>query len=115
MKDVQTEKSICFFFVKSVFLILLPTKKMFPIRCYTCNTFVGSYYSDYTHRVSNGETKKDVLDSFSLHRICCRRMFLGHVHVISDLIRFSNDNIILDDSGTALIRDIQMERTVSCD
>ena len=88
---------------------------MFPVRCYTCNAFVGSNYSEYTKRVSNNETKKEVLDSLGIYRICCRRMFLGHVHIISDLIRFSNDNVILDDSGTALMRDIKCERTVSCD
>ena len=88
---------------------------MFPIRCYTCNAFIGAHYSDYTRRVSNNETKKEVLDSLCMNRICCRRMFLGHVHIISDLIRFSNDNVILDDSGTALMREIKHERTVSCD
>ena len=88
---------------------------MFPVRCYTCNSFVGTYYNEYTKRVSNNETKKEVLDSLSLNRICCRRMFLGHVHIISDLIRFSNDNVILDDSGTALMREVKAERIVSCD
>ena len=88
---------------------------MFPVRCYTCNSFIGTHYDEYTKRVSNRETKKNVLDSLCVDRICCRRMFLGHVHVISDLIRFSNNNIILDDSGTALIRDIKDTRTVSCD
>ena len=88
---------------------------MFPVRCYTCNYFVGAYYNEYTKRVSDNETKKEVLDSLSLNRICCRRMFLGHVHIISDLIRFSNDNVILDDSGTALMREVKAKRTVSCD
>lgn len=88
---------------------------MFPVRCYTCNSFVGTYYNEYTKRVSNNETKKNVLDSMGLNRICCRRMFLGHVHIISDLIRFSNDNVILDDSGTALMREVKTVRTVSCD
>ena len=88
---------------------------MFRVRCFSCNTFVGTHYSEYTNRVSNNETKKDVLDSLNITRICCRRMFLGHVHIISDLIRFSNDNVILDDSGTALMREIKTERTVSCD
>ena len=88
---------------------------MFPVRCYTCNAFIGLHYLEYTNRVCKNETKKEVLDSLDIHRVCCRRMFLGHVHIISDLIRFSNDNVILDDSGTALIRDIKVERTVSCD
>ena len=88
---------------------------MFPVRCYTCNNFIGMHYSEYTKRVSNNETKKDVLDSLLLNKICCRRMFLGHVHIISDLIRFSNDDVILDDSGTALIRNVKATRTVSCD
>ncbi len=88
---------------------------MFPVRCYTCNSFISSHYEEYTRRVSNEEQKKDILDSLDIKRICCRRMFLGHVHTISDLLRFSNNNMILDDSGTALMRQIMVTRTVSCD
>lgn len=88
---------------------------MFPVRCYTCNKYISCDYKTYTQRVSNGETKKYVLDSLDHSRICCRRMFLTHVHVISDLVRFSNSDVILDDSGTALFRNVKLERNVSCD
>ena len=88
---------------------------MFPVRCYTCNNYISCLYKPYTSGVTGGETKKNVLDNIEINRICCRRMFLTHVHVVSDLLRFSNTDMILDDSGTALIRDITIERTVSCD
>lgn len=88
---------------------------MFPVRCYTCNSLIGDKYTSYTSRVSNEEKKGNVLDSLEVKRICCRRMFLTHVHVISNLLRFSNDDVILDDSGTALFRSVNFERTVSCD
>ena len=88
---------------------------MFPVRCYTCNSHVGHLYKQYTTRVTGDETKKEVMDSLGLNRICCRRMLLTHVHVISDLLRFSNNDVILDDSSTALYRHIGMKRTFSCD
>ena len=88
---------------------------MFPVRCYTCNKFIGHKYREYTCRVTNDESKKHVMDSLQIERMCCRRMFLGHVHVISDLLKFSNEDIVLDDSGTALYRNVQQTRTVSCD
>ena len=88
---------------------------MFPVRCYTCNSLIGHNYKSYTSRVTNEESRKEVLDSLGITRICCRRMFLTHVHVVSDLLRFSNNDIILDDSGSALFRSVNFSRTVSCD
>ena len=72
-------------------------------------------YKNYTTRTSNGESRKDVMDSLKIDRICCRRMFLSHVHIISDLLRFSNTDVVLDDSGTSLLRNVYMTRCVSCD
>lgn len=88
---------------------------MFPVRCYTCNKYISHMYKPYTTRISNGESKKDVMDDLGNERICCRRMFLSHVHIISDLLKFSNTDIILDDSGTTIYRNVRINRTISCD
>lgn len=81
-----------------------------PIKCFTCGSLVSDKWSSFisetterknmsTENVSNdldieyinitddGSIKKsiegDVLDELGVHKYCCRRMFLGNVHLIS--------------------------------
>lgn len=87
---------------------------MFPVRCYTCNNCIGQHFNEYTNRVFKGESKANVIDSIGMNRICCRRMFLTHVHIISDLKNYPSKDIQMDDSGTTMLREIKMSRHVSC-
>ena len=82
-----------------------------PVRCFTCNNMIGDKWNPYVKIVSKEKSKmskqtvsddididyidvnkgKDVeksiegkvLDDLGLHKYCCRRMFLGNVHLIS--------------------------------
>jgi len=83
-----------------------------PIRCFTCNKVIGDKWEPFvemitekkkvsTDQVNNeldieyikvtddGSIQKSIegqsLDELNLHRYCCRRMFLGHVHLISSI------------------------------
>ena len=83
-----------------------------PIRCFTCNKVIGEKWEPFvemitekkkvsTDQVNNeldieyikvtddGSIQKSIegqsLDELNLHRYCCRRMFLGHVHLISSI------------------------------
>jgi|TARA_Y100000996_G_scaffold414700_1_gene406378 DNA-directed RNA polymerase I, II, and III subunit RPABC5 len=82
---------------------------LIPVRCFTCNKVVADKWDPFIDIVSKkkGESKKDTndldikyieltedgsiekspegeaLDDLGLHRYCCRRMFLGNVHLIS--------------------------------
>ena len=47
--------------------------------------------------------------------MCCRRMFLGHIDLLEDQLRFPNRDAILDESGTVLKRHAPNPRVVSCD
>ena len=82
-----------------------------PIRCFTCGNVIGDKWVpfvklinqkkngstekidsnldiEYIHiKEEDGEIKKSIegqsMDELNLHRYCCRRMFLGNVHLIS--------------------------------
>ena len=81
-----------------------------PIRCFTCGNVTGDKWSpfvkiliekkniskekvesdldiEYVKITEDGSIKKSIegeaLDELGLHRYCCRRIFLGNVHLIS--------------------------------
>jgi DNA-directed RNA polymerase subunit N len=62
---------------------------MMPVRCFSCGNLVGDKWDEFTRRVKQGEKPGDVLDDLGLKRYCCRRMLLGNVDVIDDVMRFS--------------------------
>lgn len=41
-------------------------------------------------RVSQGEPPGKVLDEMGIKRYCCRRMFLSHVDVSDELVKFAS-------------------------
>ena len=88
---------------------------MFPVRCYTCNNLIGHRYREWMYRITEKEAKRDILDSFGMTRMCCRRMFLTHVHVMSDLLQYSNIDQVMDDCGTVMYLEPEGTRCVSCD
>jgi DNA-directed RNA polymerase subunit N (RpoN/RPB10) len=83
-----------------------------PIRCFTCGTVIGDKWIpfietvleekkksteevateldiDYIDLNDEGRIKKSiegkVLDKLNMHKYCCRRMFLGNVHLITHI------------------------------
>lgn len=77
-----------------------------PVRCFTCNKVISDKWVPFIEKVNekkdkSSETIKDldidyidlkdpkksiegiVMDELGLHRYCCRRMFLGNVHLIT--------------------------------
>ncbi len=82
---------------------------LIPIRCFTCGSVTGDKWTPFVETVmerknqstenvssnldieyinisDDGSIKKSiegkVLDDFGIHKYCCRRMFLGNVHLI---------------------------------
>ena len=86
---------------------------MFPIRCYTCNAVLAQHYPSYQQGINRGEHPRALLDRQDVHRLCCRRMFLGFVDHFK--LEYSNTNMTLDQCGTTLLRYVSQERRVSCD
>jgi len=85
-------------------------RMIIPVKCFTCGSLVSdkwmSFISETTERknlskenvssdldieyikiTEDGSIKKsiegEVLDELGVHKYCCRRMFLGNVHLIS--------------------------------
>ena len=82
-----------------------------PVRCFTCNNMIGDKWNAYVKLVqiekqkqSKGKINEEmdinyievekgnnveksiegkILDELNMHKYCCRRMFLGNVHLIS--------------------------------
>lgn len=81
-----------------------------PVRCFTCGNVIGDKWTpfvkiliekkneskdkieseldiEYINITEDGSIKKSIegeaLDELELHKYCCRRMFLGNVHLIS--------------------------------
>ena len=79
-----------------------------PIRCFTCNKTISDKWVPFIQKVNEKKDKattdiKDldieyidldepnksiegiVMDELGLDRYCCRRMFLGNVHLITNI------------------------------
>lgn len=63
----------------------------FPVRCFTCNKIIGRYEEKYNNLVDSGLSKKEALDTIGMTRYCCRRVFLGHVNIIDQLLLMPKD------------------------
>jgi DNA-directed RNA polymerase subunit N (RpoN/RPB10) len=59
----------------------------FPIRCFSCGSVVGHLYGTYME-LTKTKPKDEALDDLGVRRYCCRRMFLSHVDLISQVTRY---------------------------
>ena len=62
---------------------------LFPVRCFTCGKLIGHLWEEYARRVKAGENPGKVLDELGVKRYCCRRMFIGHVDLVDQIIKYS--------------------------
>ena len=61
---------------------------MFPIRCFTCGALIAHKYDEYLEKVRGGTEPSKALDALGFNRYCCRRMFLGHVEIADDVLKY---------------------------
>jgi DNA-directed RNA polymerase subunit N len=61
---------------------------LIPVRCLTCGKMVADKFEDYQSKIKAGEDPSKTLDSLSVERYCCRRMFLTTVETIQQIIPF---------------------------
>ncbi len=62
---------------------------MIPVRCFSCGQVVADKWEEYNKRVNvNKEESGKVLDSLGVNRYCCRRMLVGNVDLIEDIINY---------------------------
>jgi DNA-directed RNA polymerase subunit N len=60
-----------------------------PIRCFTCGKVVADKWDVFSARLKAGEEPKKILDELGITRFCCRRMFISHVDVIDNILKYS--------------------------
>ena len=83
---------------------------LIPVRCFTCGAVIGDKWNPFVEGIigkkekstknvnseldiqyiqitEDGSIEKSIegemLDDLEMHKYCCRRMFLGNVHLIS--------------------------------
>jgi DNA-directed RNA polymerase subunit N len=61
-----------------------------PVRCFTCGYPIAAKWEEFKKRVAKGEDPRKVLDQLGIKRYCCRRMFLSHVDLFQEVIRYRN-------------------------
>lgn len=59
-----------------------------PIRCFTCGKEISSKWEPYLELLKTDKKEAEALDELGMRRICCRRMFLGHVDIVDKLLKF---------------------------
>ena len=88
---------------------------MFPIRCYTCNAALAHMWEEYRDTLRDGASPLPFFESRGVSRMCCRRMFLSHVDLTPELVLYPNRDVVLDETGMTLVKEVRRERIVSCD
>lgn len=61
-----------------------------PVRCFTCNKEISSRYEEYLEKIRADMHPAQALDSLGMKRICCRRMYLGHVDIADLILKFED-------------------------
>jgi len=61
---------------------------MMPIRCFTCGALVAHKEEEYAKLLKAGKTAAQALEKLKVKRYCCRRMFLGNVDIVQDIMGY---------------------------
>ncbi|RLE84558.1 MAG: DNA-directed RNA polymerase subunit N [Thermoprotei archaeon] len=64
-----------------------------PVRCFTCGSLIADKWEEFARRVKKGEMPGKVLDDLNVKRYCCRRMFLSHVELIDEILKYEEEEI----------------------
>ena len=88
---------------------------MIPLRCFTCNMFIGNKYTEFMAKKDGRPEYGKILDELGVKNLCCRRMLLTHVEVIEDTAIYSSITSVMDDSHTMFDAYVKKVRIVSCD
>ncbi|MFX1275408.1 MAG: DNA-directed RNA polymerase subunit N [Promethearchaeota archaeon] len=59
-----------------------------PIRCFSCGKLIAHIYKPYKEKLEKGESAEKAFEDLGIKRFCCKRMIVGHVDLIDDLLKF---------------------------
>ena len=60
-----------------------------PIRCFSCGTVIAHKWDAFNNKLAEGKNVDEALDDVGLERYCCRRMYVGHIDLIEEIVPFS--------------------------
>jgi DNA-directed RNA polymerase I, II, and III subunit RPABC5 len=60
-----------------------------PIRCFSCGTVIAHKWEAFNEKLAEGASVGDALDAVGFERYCCRRMYVGHIDLIEEIVPFS--------------------------
>ena len=63
------------------------------VRCFSCGGLIAHKWEEFNEKVDAGIEISQALDEVGLIRYCCRRMYLGHVELISEAAPFSTSRV----------------------
>ena len=61
-----------------------------PVRCFSCGQVVAHNYEEYVRLTTvEKKTPEEALKILGVKKYCCRRMYLTHVEVIDDIMKYN--------------------------
>jgi DNA-directed RNA polymerase I, II, and III subunit RPABC5 len=66
---------------------------IFPVRCFTCGKVVGGKWERFKF-LTLTMSMQDALDLLGIKRYCCRQIFLCHVDLLDELLKYREENKI---------------------
>ena len=60
-----------------------------PVRCFSCGQVVADKYEEYKRLINEDKkTEAQALDQLGVKKYCCRRMFLSHVEIVDEIMKY---------------------------
>ena len=59
------------------------------IRCFSCGVLIAHKWEEFSEKKDAGVDVMTALDDVGIERYCCRRMFVSHIDLISEVAPFS--------------------------
>jgi DNA-directed RNA polymerase subunit N len=59
-----------------------------PIKCFSCGKLIAHVYKPYLEKLEKGESSEKAFKDLGIERFCCKRMIVGHVDLIDELLKF---------------------------
>ncbi|DAC39516.1 MAG TPA: DNA-directed RNA polymerase subunit N [Candidatus Poseidoniales archaeon] len=60
-----------------------------PVRCFSCGGLIAHKWEEFNEKKKAGTDVMTALDELGFDLYCCRRMFVSHIDLISEVAPFS--------------------------
>ena len=60
-----------------------------PVRCFSCGAVIAHKWEEFNELMAAGMEMKTALDKVGIERYCCRRMYVSHIQLITEVAPFS--------------------------